>query len=292
MSLLVDLGIGLVVLVIVLSLAFTFVLAWRLVHPLRKPFISHPRDFAIPYEEAVIPSPFGKLAAWFLPGTNGRTLIALHGINDNKEQWLAQAVDLQQRGYASLLLDFRGHGASEGRHVTFGERETEDVAAALDYLRQRGDVDMQRVGLIGLSLGGIAAIMAAARLPAVRAIMAESAFPDLMQDLGLAFRRFTGVPSFPFAQLTAFWGQIITGISLSNLRPIELVGSIAPRPVFIIGDLKDNLVSEPMGSQGLYDRAGEPKRLWQLPEAGHVCAYKVRPQEYIDQLDTFFTAAL
>ena len=292
MQLLLVLVVGAVALIIVLSLIFTYVLAWRLVHPLRKPFANHPRDYNVPYEEASVLSPDGKLAAWFLPGTNGRTLIALHGINDNKEQWLAPAVDLQRRGYAILLLDFHGHGESEGRHVTFGDRETDDVAAALDYLRRRGDVAMDRVGLVGLSLGGIAAIIAAARLQGVHAVMAESAFPDLMRDLGLAFRRFTGVPAFPFAQLTAFWGQIITGIRLSNVRAITVIHKIAPRPIFIIGDEKDGLVVEPSGSQSLYDRAGEPKRLWQLPEAGHVSAYNVRPEEYIDQLDAFFSEAL
>jgi len=276
----------------VLAALFTFLQAWLLVHPRRKPFVSHPRDHDIPHEEVMIASPAGDLAAWFLPGVNRRTLIALHGINDNREQWLAPALDLQKLGYALLLLDFRGHGQSDGRHVTFGDRETEDVAAALAYLRQRGDIDMARIGLMGLSLGGIAAIIAAAQLPEVHAVMAESAFPDLMADLALAFKRFTGLPPFPFAQMTAFWGQLITGTKLSNTRAIEAIGKIAPRPVFIIGDLKDDLVVEPEGSQALYARAGEPKYLWQLPDVPHVGAYLANPQEYINRLDEFFSQAL
>jgi uncharacterized protein len=288
----------------VLVALFTFVQAWALVHPRRKPFVSHPRDHDIPHEEIMIASPAGKLAAWFLPGVNaggsgtgptggaGRTLIALHGINDNREQWLAPALDLQKLGYTLLLLDFRGHGQSGGRHVTFGDRETEDVAAALDYLRSRGDIDMGRIGVMGLSLGAIAAIIAAAQLPEVRAVMAESAFPDLMVDLALAFKRFTGLPPYPFARMTAFWGQLITGTKLSNTRAIESIGKIAPRPVFIIGDLKDDLVVEPEGSQALYARAGEPKYLWQLPNVPHVGAYLANPQEYIRRLDEFFAQAL
>src|SRR5579884_1545293 len=271
-----------------LATLFTFLQAWLLVHPRRKPFVSHPRDYDIPHEEVMIASPAGDLAAWFLPGVNKRTLIALHGINDNREQWLAPALDLQKRGYALLLLDLRAHGQSGGRHVTFGDRETEDVAAALAYLRRRGDIDMARIGLMGLSLGGIAAIIAAAQLPEVRAVMAESAFPDLMVDLALAFKRFTGLPPFPFAQMAAFWGQLITGTKLRNTRAIEAVSKIAPRPVFIIGDLDDKIVVEPEGSQALYDRAGEPKYLWQLPDVPHVGAYRTNPSEYITRLDDFF----
>lgn len=280
------------ILVYVLILPFTIYLALRLVRPTRRPFAEHPREHDIPFEEVWIAGQAGKLAAWFLPGTNGRTLIGLHGIADNKQQWLGPAIALQRRGYSVLLLDFRAHGASEGRFCTFGDRETEDVAAALAYLQARRDIDMDRVGVMGLSLGGITALLAAARLPGVRAVMAEAAFADLLRNLGLAFRRYTGVPAFPFANLTAYWGQLLTGARLSHIRPVEVVSAIAPRPVFIIGDLGDQLVNEPQASNDLYRRAGAPKDLWQIPEAGHVAGYLTDPATYIDRLDTFFSQAL
>lgn len=275
-----------------LLLTFSYWQASRLVHPTRKPFVQHPRDLAVPHEDVVIASPVGKLAAWYLPGTNGRTLIGLHGINDNKEQWLAPAVDLQRRGYGVLLLDFRGHGQSEGRFVTFGDRETEDVRAVLNYLRMRGDVDVARIGAMGLSLGAITAIIAAARLPELRAVVAEAAFGDLKQDLGGAFHRFTGLPAFPFANLVVFWGRLMVGAKLSQLRPIAVVDRIAPRAIFIIGDLKDNLVAEPQTSAALFAHAGEPKQLWQLSDVPHVGAYAADPVAYIDRLDAFFSQYL
>lgn len=277
---------------IALLLAFTYWQAARLVHPTRKPLVLHPRNLAVPHEEVVIASPVGKLAAWYLPGTNGRTLIGLHGINDNKEQWLAPAADLQRRGYNVLLLDFRGHGQSEGRFVTFGDRETEDVRAVLTYLQSRGDVDLTRIGLMGLSLGAITAIIAAARLPEIRAVVAEAAFGDLKQDLGIAFHRFTGLPPFPFANLVVFWGRLLVGAKLSQLRPVAVVDRIAPRAVFIIGDLKDNLVDEPQTSAALFAQAGEPKQLWQLPDVPHVGGYAADPVAYIDRIDAFFNQYL
>src|SRR5262249_17356764 len=148
-----------------------------------------------------------------------------------------------------------------------------DVAAALDYLRERGDVDMSRIGVMGLSLGGITAIIAASRLPVIRAVVAEAAFSDLVRDLEIAFHRFTGLPAFPFPPLTIFWAQISPGGNLTRLRPAEVIGAIAPRPILIIGDLKDALVNEPHASETLFARAGEPKELWQVAEAGHVKAY-------------------
>ena len=284
--------VGIVVVLASIVLAFSFWQAVRLLSPPRRPFGQFPQDFSVAHEVVRFPGKAGEIAGWYLPGTNGRTLIGLHGIGDNREQWLAPAMDLQQRGYTCLLIDFRRHGESEGRYATMGDQEVHDVAAAFDYLQQRGDVDMARVGLMGLSLGGITAIIAAARLPQVRAVMAEAAFGDLLVDLSLAFTRFTGLPSFPAANLTVFWGQMLTGTKLSRLRPVELISQIAPRPVFIIGDLCDNLVDEPRTSNELFARAGEPKQLWQLPTAGHVKAYATDPAEYIHRLDAFFQQSL
>ncbi len=271
---------------------FTFSVALRLVRPPRRLTSRHPRDLAAPFEEVRIPGPAGLLAAGYLPGTNGRTLIALHGIADNRQQWLAPAVDLQRRGFGSLLLDLRAHGESGGRHVTFGHREVADVAAALDYLEQRGDVDVNRVGVVGLSLGGIVAIMAAASLPALRAVATEAAFPDLLVDLRHAFRHYTGLPPFPLANLTVIWGQMLTGTRLSRLRAIEVVDRIAPRPIFIISDLADSIVPEPRASEELFARAKEPKEFWQLPDTDHVQGYNRFGADYIDRLEAFFARSL
>ncbi len=280
-------------LIYIFIIPFTLLVALQLVHPRRRKLADHPRNHDIPYEEVRFRGPAGMIAAWYLPGTNGRTLIGLHGIADNRQQWLAPAIDLQRRGYASLLMDFRAHGESEGRFSSYGDLETGDIAAAVEYLRKRGDVDMHRVGLMGLSLGGIAAIIAAARLPHIRAIVAEAAFADLLDDLGIAFTRFTGgVPAYPFANIAVFWGQIFTGARLSRIRPSAVIAQIAPRPVFIIGDLADTLVNEPEASNKLYGMASETKELWQIPDAGHVAGYLTDPVAYIDRLDAFFQHAL
>ena len=285
-------GIGVVLALSVLVLVFTLAQALRLIHPRLRSFSTHPREYDVAHEDVFFMGPQGKLGAWYLPGTNGRTLIGLHGITDNRQQWLAPAVDLQRRGYTVLMMDFRRHGQSEGRYTSYGDLETGDIAAALDYLQTRGDIDMARVGLMGLSLGAIAALIAAARLPQVGAVMAEAAFGDLQKDLSIAFSRYTGAPAFPLANLVIWWGQRLSGAQLSNIRPVEVIGQIAPRPVFIIGDMQDTLVDEPRTSDELFARAGEPKELWQIPDAGHVQAYTVHPAEYIDRLDAFFQKSL
>jgi dipeptidyl aminopeptidase/acylaminoacyl peptidase len=71
---------------------------------------------------------------------------------------------LAQNGIASMRFDFRGSGESEG---TFDEmtpsREVEDVVAAYHVLRSRPEVDASRLGLLGLSMGGLVAGLSVAQ---------------------------------------------------------------------------------------------------------------------------------
>lgn len=276
-------------LAVVALLAFSY---WRtvvLLRPVRRPADRHPRDVGLTVEDVRIPGPRGVLAAWYLPARNGCTLICCHGINDNRAQWISQVADLHRlRGYGAVLFDFSGHGDSAGNMVTYGARETWDVAAVLDYLRQRGDVDLTRVGILGYSLGAITATIAAASLPELRCLVIESGFADLQRDIGMLFRRYTGLPAFPFANLIVFWGQILSNVRLSEIRPARVIGHISPRACFIISDLADEIANEPYDGEHLYASAGEPKLLWQLPGVSHVRAYEAEPAEWVERVGAFF----
>lgn len=277
-----------IVLLLVLLLVFTYWQARRLLTPVRKPLDLRPADVGLAVEDVRIPGPRGQLAAWYLAARNGRTLICCHGINDNRAQWLRQVARLHaERGYGALIFDFAGHGESEGGQVTYGVREREDVAAVLAYLRGRGDVDMRGIGIMGYSLGAITSVLAAAEEPDLRAVVIESGFADFEKDVGAIFHRFTGLPAFPFANLIVFWGQRMAGVKLGAIRPAGVIGRIAPRAVLIISDLNDALANEPYDGEQLFAHAGEPKRLWQVPNVGHVQAFNDLPDEWIARVEAF-----
>lgn len=264
---------------------------WRtvvLLRPVRTTPSRLPRDVGLDMEDLRVPGPRGQLAAWFLPARNDCTLICCHGINDNRGQWLRQVSDLHRRsGYGALLFDFAGHGDSDGNQVTYGAREALDVAAVLDYLRARDDVDATRIAILGYSLGAITATLAAAALPDLRCLVIESGFADLQRDIGMLFRRYTGLPAFPFANLIVFFGQFLANVRLSEIRPARVIGRLSPRPCLIISDLADEIANEPYDGEHLYASAGEPKRLWQLPGVGHVRAYDAAPAEWIERVGAF-----
>jgi signal peptidase I len=286
-----------VLLAIVLALAlllgaalllFTWQRARILLRPVRKALYLQPAEVGLAMEDVWLQSPRGRLTAWYLPATNGCTLICCHGINDNRSQWLPEVARLHRdRGYGALLFDFAGHGQSEGNQVTYGVREQQDLAAALAYLRGRGDVDMRGVGVMGYSLGAITAILAAPTTPDLHVFVLESSLADLERDLGVLFHRFTGLPPVPFAPLVVFWGQLIGKVQLSEIKPERVIGQIAPRAVLIISDQKDSLVNEPEDGEHLFAQAGEPKQFWQVPEADHVQSFNVAPEEWARRVEAF-----
>jgi pimeloyl-ACP methyl ester carboxylesterase len=77
----------------------------------------------------------------------------------DQTSWFAYAGDLASRGFTVLTFDFRGYGESEGdKEPPLIDR---DLAAAVAALRSRG---AQQVAVVGASMGGTAALKAAARL--------------------------------------------------------------------------------------------------------------------------------
>ncbi len=277
-----------VALLVVALLWFTNSLARGLLRPSRKPLALTPEQVGLTLEDVRIAGPRGELAAWYLPARNGCTLICCHGIHDNRGQWLEQVARLHERsGYGALLFDFAGHGQSAGDTVTYGVRERDDVVAIITWLRARGDVNMDGLAIMGYSLGAIAATLAAATLPELRALVIESGFADLQHDIAQLFTRFTHLSAFPLANLVVWWGQRLADVRLSDIRPALVIGQVSPRATLIIADLHDELADEPYDGERLFAAAGEPKELWQVEDAGHVQAYSQRPEEWVARVGDF-----
>jgi alpha/beta superfamily hydrolase len=99
------------------------------------------------------------------PGERRAAFVIMHGFGGNMEDGLSLAGSrlLQQLGYVTLRFDYRGCGVSQGtRGLVLWEREVTDALSALTFLEQRPEANRQRIGLLGGSLAGAIAILAAA----------------------------------------------------------------------------------------------------------------------------------
>lgn len=102
-------------------------------------------------------------------------VLMCHGLAGHKtgkyRLYVILAEKLAALGIASLRIDFRGSGDSEGdfSQVTL-ESEVSDTLKGLEYLNQQSYIDKSRIGIFGRSVGGTVAIMAAKRYGNVKSL--------------------------------------------------------------------------------------------------------------------------
>jgi pimeloyl-ACP methyl ester carboxylesterase len=111
------------------------------------------------------------------------TIILLHGICMTKEVMLLWALHFGAAGYRTVIVDLRGHGESGGDFITFGERESADLARVLDHLEKKGLVQ-GKVGVMGISYGAAVGFLWAARDPRVGAVVALEPYSGARRAVG------------------------------------------------------------------------------------------------------------
>jgi uncharacterized protein len=225
-----------------------------------------------------------RLEGWFVPSRNGATVIAFPGRSGPQQH----ARMLVKHGYGVLLFDRRGEGASEGDPNTFGWVGDRDLHAATDYLRSRPDVDPNRIGGIGLSVGGEMLIHAAAHSDAFKAIVSEGGSGQSIRDQlenTSVLDAITG-----YSAVTA-----ATALFTSTLPPPTLkseVARIAPTATFLIYGENGQGGTEEKPNKGFYAAARQPKQIWEVPNGQHIAGITTEPDEYERRVIGFFDRTL
>jgi uncharacterized protein len=227
------------------------------------------------------------LRGWYVPSRNGAAVIAFPGRHGPQKQ----ARMLVRHGYGVLLFDRRGEGESDGDPNAFGWAMDKDLKGAAAFLQHRPDVDPKRIGGIGLSVGGEMLLQAAAESNVFRAVVAEGAGArsyreNLEKPRKLSTLRELGV-SFVLTAGTALFSNHPPPPNLKDLS-----ARIAPRSAFFIYALHGTGGEEKQLNPKYYAAAGEPKQIWEIPEASHTGGITARPREYERRVVGFFDDAL
>ena len=215
---------------------------------------------------------------------------------------------LNAEGYVVLIFDYRGFGESEGPRWRLIPREqVNDVRAALTFVADQPQVDADSLAVLGISLGGSNAIVAGALDQRVDAVVAIEPIGDgarwlrslrrhwewlefqerLTKDRSQRVRKGESARVDPLEIVVPdpdsrnFLENVYkeypqmkcdlpleTAEALTEYRPEEHVGHIAPRPLLLIHGAGDLQVPADE-SRRLYERAGEPRDLAIVPDMGH-----------------------
>jgi pimeloyl-ACP methyl ester carboxylesterase len=191
-----------------------------------------------------------RIAGWYIPSENGSgptgpTVVLAHGFGGNKSTMLAFAALLHD-DYNIVIFDFRNHGQSGGQQTTAGIREQDDLRAVIDWVDDKKGPE--QVAVLGVSMGGAAALSEAIADQHVDALILDSTHATLASALQARLER-EGYPlALPGAWSILLGALIRTGQDISAVDPVQRIG-LYDRPVLIIVGRQDDEIGPTDGQE-------------------------------------------
>lgn len=254
-----------------------------LVLPVRRTVSPPPPDLMS--TDVAIQSRSGSLLrGWMVRGEQGAgAVVLLHGVHADRSAMVARMRFLRAAGYSVLAVDLQGHGESSGKFITFGHLEALDAEAAVAFVGETQPGE--RIGVIGTSLGGAAALLGPRPLH-VDAMVLEAVYPDIRSALANRIAARLGTTAGRFlAPLYLRLMPLILHVSEEQLRPIDRIADAAS-PLLLMAGTADRYTTI-AESHALFERAREPKRFWSVDGAAHVDLAAYAQEAYRAQVLSF-----
>jgi uncharacterized protein len=229
-----------------------------------------------------------NLHGWFIEENKGKgAIILMHGVRDSRLSLLDRARFLSAAGYSVLLFDFQAHGESIGEQITFGFLESRDAQAAVKFVHE--NLPNEKIGVIGISLGGAATLLAEPQLE-INAVVLELVYPDINHAIQNRLHHYLNFVGDAISPLFIMQLQPRLGLSTDQLRPLTKIGNVkAPKLIVAGSEDKHTLLSE---LQEMFATAQEPKELWIVNGAQHQDIHRFAKQEYELRILKFFETHL
>lgn len=230
-----------------------------------------------------------KLKAYFLKADepSDKYIVCAHGYRSNgKGEYRYASKFLHEQGYNILLVDHRASGKSEGKYITFGCKEAEDLMLWIQYLNDRFGEDI-KIGLYGISMGcaTITLVCGNKNLPEnVRFAVADCGYTSAKDEFAFNLKN-AHVPEFPIVNTVDFINRKLLNCSLDDMSPLEAVKKSKVPTLFIHGG-SDNFVPTEMVHR-LYDACPAPKDIFIAEGAAHAESYQRCTEEYENRFKEF-----
>lgn len=211
------------------------------------------------------------------------TVLVVHGMGARSAWMLPKARALVDRGYRAVLVDLRGHGASTGKLLSYGLRESQDLSRVIDELEER-ELLAGPLGVYGISYGATTAIHLAAIDSRVSAVVAVAPFSDMRSEVS-HYVRTIGLPGLgPLMSEKAIQAAVDEAGELGGYDPDEADAALAIRqttvPILLVHGKADFIIPNEH-SRRLHDSAPQTTNLVELPAAGHLAVW-IDPRKRVE----------
>ncbi len=209
---------------------------WQMACPDHLVSADTPAQYKLSFKKLTLHTGDGyDIAAWDVAPVTASddAILVLPGYASDKGSILPRTAFLGQT-HRLLYIDFRSFGESSGKYTTMGLREVEDAMTAVRYLKEQG---VKRIGIYGFTMGGAVALMAAARDPAVTAVVTEDAYADFGIVAGDPYG-YLGPARPAFAWFAKEFVQLLFRMNVDAVSPSAVASSIKV-PVLVIHSRAD-----------------------------------------------------
>ena len=231
------------------------------------------------------------LAATYRPGATDQTpaILFLHGVGASRAAVAGNARWFGEHGYATLAIDFRGHGQSTITPRSFGWSEAADAHHAFIWLkRQQHDAP---IAVIGISMGGAASLIGTAGPLPADALVLQAVYPDIRHAIRDRIASRLGIVVASLGEpLLSYQSVIRMGVWPSALSPVAALREVT-RPVLVIGGAEDRY-TPPLETRTMYDAAIARKALWIVPGADHAATSDLSSNAYRARVLRFLTSTI
>ncbi|MEW5979122.1 MAG: alpha/beta fold hydrolase [Acidobacteriota bacterium] len=280
--------IGLLVALLILGLGGFA--TYRIVAPSRLEESIDPSSFLLRNFQSI---PFSgvdqtPLEGWFIPSVRGAPVVFLcHGYRSNRAELLTLASTFQENGYNLFLFDFRGHGVSGPRTCTLGVKEAGDLLSAIDLVLARDDVDHDRAGIWGVTLGAYAALSASVESDKIKTLVVDSPFESPARFVEMQSALVLGVDNLVLNKLALFGFNLINLFAArSGEAFLNSLDALQQRTKLFITNEQDHVLE--MQTLNIFNHAPQPKELIRLRHSKTSILYDIERKNYENIVVEFF----
>lgn len=229
----------------------------------------------------------GTFHAGARPGAPG--VLLLHGLGADRAETEGNALWLARLGYATMTIDFRGHGASSDAATSFGVDEGIEARAAFDRLKR--ETGGAPVAVVGISLGGAAALVGRDGPLPTEALVLIGVFSDIRRAIGVRVGAATRPWLVPLLEpLLSFQMVPRHGVWPSRISPIEaLRGRHAP--TLLVGGAEDPF-TPPDEVEAMARAAGGPAEVYIAPGLDHGEVSSIESEAFRARLGAFLARTI
>ena len=225
-----------------------------------------------------------NLHAYLFSSSSHKYLITVHGYKGGATNNGILYRFMANKGYNVLIPDVRGHGKSEGKWLSMGLWESDDLIRWVSYIKEQDE--NAQIALHGVSMGGATVMMASGRNPSsVVAIIEDCGYSSVYDEFKCQLKDMFHLPAHPILDIVNLWCRIRLKFSFADVVPSSEVAKTHIPMLFIHGD-EDMFVPTWMVNT-CYEKARCSKELWITNGVAHAMSITKYADEYTSKCLSF-----